>query len=54
MLKLYGEALLLGATCGKDIGAIFLIADTIVMNPLDITNDIFALVFLTILGKNTF
>jgi hypothetical protein len=46
-----GVAFLLASNCFKDVGIVFLIADTIVQDPTDWTNDIIVLIFLAILGR---
>lgn len=41
---------LLGSKCYQDVGGVLLIADTIIQNPKDITNDIFATIFVAAMG----
>lgn len=45
-----GVALLLASNCFKDVGIVLLLADTIVQDPKDITNDVIVLIFEAILG----
>jgi len=51
LIELFGESLVLGATCSKDIGMFFLIADTIMEDPKNIANDVFAAILLAFIGK---
>lgn len=46
-----GESFILGASCFKDIGIFFLIADTISEDPSNIANDVFAAVLLAYISK---
>ena len=46
-----GVGFLLASNCFKDVGAVLLIADSIIQDPTSITNDIIVLIFLYILGR---
>jgi hypothetical protein len=45
-----GIAFLLASNCFKDVGIVFLIADDVVQDPTDITNDIIVTIIVGILG----
>lgn len=45
-----GIGFLLASNCFKDVGAVLLIADDIVQDPTDITNDVIIAIFVGILG----
>ena len=45
-----GIAFLLASNCFKDVGIVFLVADEIVQDPTDITNDLILSIFIGILG----
>lgn len=46
-----GVAFLLASNCFKDVGAVLLIADSVIQDPSSITNDVIVLIFLYILGR---
>lgn len=46
-----GVAFLLASNCFKDVGIVLLLADTIVQDPTDWTNDVIVSIFLYILGR---
>ncbi len=50
-VKAAGVGFLLASNCFKDVGMVLLIADTIVQDPKDITNDVIVLIFVYILGR---
>ena len=45
-----GVAFLLASNCFKDVGIVFLVADEIVQDPTDVTNDVILSIFIGILG----
>lgn len=46
-----GVSFLLASNCFKDVGIVLLLADTIVQDPTDWTNDTIVTIFLYILGR---
>merc|ERR1711982_174789 len=50
-VKAAGIGFLLASNCFKDLGAVLLIADSIIQDPTDITNDVVVLIFVYILGR---
>jgi hypothetical protein len=48
-----GIAFLLASNCFKDVGIELLLADTVVQNPTDYTNDLIVAIFGYILGRQT-
>ena len=46
-----GVSFLLASNCFKDVGAVLLIADSIIKDPSSLTNDVIVLIFLYILGR---
>lgn len=46
----FAEGLLLSSQCQQDLGGFFLIFDTILEDPSDVTNDIFATIFTVIMA----
>lgn len=46
-----GVSFLLASNCFKDVGIVFLLADTIVQDPTAWTNDVIVSIFLYILGR---
>lgn len=46
-----GVAFLLASNCFKDVGIVLLLADTIIQDPTDWTNDVIISIFLFILGR---
>lgn len=46
-----GVGFLLASNCFKDVGAVLLIADSIIKDSSSITNDVVVLIFLYILGR---
>lgn len=46
-----GIGFLLASNCFKDVGAVLLIADSVIQDPSSITNDVIVLIFLYILGR---
>lgn len=46
-----GVGFLLASNCFKDVGIVLLLADTVVQDPTDYTNDTIVLIFLYILGR---
>ena len=46
-----GVGFLLASNCFKDVGAVLLIADSVIQDPSSITNDVIVLIFLYILGR---
>lgn len=46
-----GMGFLLASNCFKDVGALLLIADTIVQDPSNITNDVIVVIVLYIMGR---
>ncbi|EAR85218.1 hypothetical protein TTHERM_00486690 (macronuclear) [Tetrahymena thermophila SB210] len=54
ILQNLGEGNLLLSQCTQDLGGLFLIADTIVEDPKDLTNDIFATIFSLLMGKQAY
>jgi hypothetical protein len=54
ILEELGVGFLLLSNCSRDLGGVFLILDSIVQDPSDITNDIFALIFTGIIGYQAF
>lgn len=53
-VKAAGIGFLLASNCTKDIGILLLIADEIIQDPTDIVGDIFILIFVYILGRQSF
>ena len=50
-VKATGIAFLLASNCFKDVGAVLLIADTIVEDPKNWQNDIVVLIFVALMGR---
>ena len=50
-VKALGVGFLLASNCFKDVGIVLLIADSIIQDPKDITNDVIVAIFLYILGR---
>jgi hypothetical protein len=50
-IKAAGVGFLLASNCFKDVGIVLLIADSIVQDPTDYTNDVIVAIFLYILGR---
>lgn len=50
-VKAAGVGFLLASNCFKDVGAVLLIADEIIQDPSDITNDVVILIFVALLGR---
>jgi hypothetical protein len=46
-----GIAFLLASNCFKDVGVVLLLADTVVQNPTDYTNDVIVAIFGYLLGR---
>lgn len=46
-----GVAFLLASNCFKDVGIVLLLADTVVQNPTDYTNDVIVAIFGYLLGR---
>jgi hypothetical protein len=46
-----GVAFLLASNCFKDVGAVLLLADTVIQSPKDYTNDVIVAIFGYILGR---
>lgn len=46
-----GVAFLLASNCFKDVGIELLLADTVIQNPTDYTNDVVVAIFGYILGR---
>jgi len=46
-----GVGFLLASNCFKDVGAVLLIADSVIQDPSSVTNDVIVLIFLYILGR---
>ena len=46
-----GVAFLLASNCFKDVGIILLLADTVIQDPTDYTNDVIIAIFGYILGR---
>ncbi len=46
-----GVAFLLASNCFKDVGAVLLIADSVIQDPSSAVNDVIVLIFLYILGR---
>lgn len=54
ILNNLGVGNMLISQCSKDLGGYFLILDSIVEDPKDITNDIFGLIFSSLMGKQAY
>lgn len=52
-IKAAGIGFLLASNCTKDLGALLLIGDEIIQDPTDIIGDIFILIFVYILGRQS-
>ena len=53
-IKAAGIGLLLASNCFKDVGAVLLIADTVIEDPSDVTNDVVVLIFVALLGRQAY
>ena len=53
-VKNAGVGFLLASNCFKDVGVLLLIADTVVQNPSDVTNDVIVAIFAYIMGKQAY
>mgnify|MGYP006940549336 CR=1 FL=1 len=53
-VKAAGIGFLLASNCFKDVGAVLLIADTIIEDPADVTNDVIVLIFVALLGRQAY
>ena len=53
-VKAAGVGFLLASNCFKDVGAVLLIADSIIEDPSDITNDVVVLIFVALLGRQAY
>ena len=53
-VKAAGIGFLLASNCFKDVGAVLLIADSIIEDPSDVTNDVVVLIFVALLGRQAF
>lgn len=50
-VKAAGVGFLLASNCFKDVGAVLLIADEIIQDPTNVTEDVIILIFVYILGR---
>lgn len=53
-VKAAGIGFLLASNCFKDVGAVLLIADSIIEDPSDVTNDVVVLIFVALLGRQAY
>lgn len=53
-VKAAGIGFLLASNCFKDVGAVLLIADSVIEDPTDVTNDIVVLIFVALLGRQAY
>lgn len=51
LVEAIGVSFLLASNCFKDVGIVFLIADSIIQDPTDVVNDVIISIFLYILGR---
>jgi hypothetical protein len=54
IIETTGVALLLLSNCSRDLGGTLLILDSIIQDPSDLVNDIFALIFTGIIGYQAY
>jgi hypothetical protein len=53
-VKAAGIGFLLASNCFKDVGAVLLIADSIIEDPTDVVNDVVVLIFVALLGRQSY
>lgn len=53
-VKAAGIGFLLASNCFKDVGAVLLIADSVIEDPSDVTNDVIVLIFVALLGRQAY
>jgi hypothetical protein len=54
VVKAAGVGFLLASNCFKDVGAVLLIADSVIEDPSDVTNDVIVLIFVALLGRQAY